>query len=419
MVIEKIIFDIAVIGGGPAGMMAAGRAAELGAKVALIEKNSKPGRKLLMTGNGRCNLTQAEYDTRRLVEKYGRNGKFLFSAFTTFGVRETLEFFHGRGLPTMTEDDGRIFPASERAGDVLNVLMGYTQSGGVTFLTGHAVAGLELDGSRITGARLADGSTINARSFIVCTGGKSYPATGSTGEGFDWLVELGHSITPLKPSLAPLTVKETWLREAEGASFADAELTIFQCGKKKAVVTGDGVFTRNGLSGPAALNASRDIGKLVESGEVTVTLDLLPAVNAAELDTRVRKVFGFNMNRLIRNIITELVTPKLAPVFMELADIDPETQVNKVSREQRLAFVKLIKGLTMTVTGIGGFDRAMVTQGGVSLKEVDSKTMRSKLIGNLFLAGEVLDIDGPTGGYNLQVCWSTGYVAGTNAAKGR
>lgn len=400
-------------------MTAAGRAAQLGAKVALIEKNAKPGRKLLMTGNGRCNLTQAEYDTRRLVEKYGRNGKFLFSAFTAFGVRETLDFFHGRGLPTRPEDDGRIFPASERAGDVLNVLMGYAQSGGVTFMTGHSVAGLEAENGRITGARLADGSTVNARSFIICTGGKSYPATGSTGEGFEWLKSLGHTITPLKPSLAPITVKETWLRDAEGASFAGAELTVYQGGKKKSTITGDGVFTRNGMSGPAALNASREIGALLESGEVTITLDLLPGISAAELDARVRKVFGFNMNRLIRNIITELITPKLAPVFMKLAGIDPETQVNKVSREQRIALVKHVKGLPMTVAGIGGFDRAMVTRGGVSLKEVDSKTMRSKVIENLYLAGEVLDIDGPTGGYNLQVCWSTGYVAGTHAAEGR
>jgi hypothetical protein len=411
------LFDIAVIGGGPAGMMAAGRAAELGASVVLIEKNAKPGRKLLMTGNGRCNLTQAEYDTRRLVEKYGRNGKFLFSAFTAFGVRETLDFFHDRGLATRPEDDGRIFPASEHAGDVLNVLMGYTQSGGVTFFTGHAVAGLEAEGGRIKAARLADGSVINARSFIICTGGKSYPATGSTGEGFEWLAKLGHTITPLKPSLAPITVKEAWLRDAEGASFAGAALTIYQSGKKKATVTGDGVFTRNGISGPAALNASRDIGELMESGEVTMTLDLLPGISTAELDNRVRKVFGFNMNRLIRNIITELVTPKLAPVFMKLAGIDPESQVNKVSREQRLALVKLVKGLPMTVAGVGGFDRAMVTRGGVSLKEVDSKTMRSKLTGNLFLAGEVLDIEGPTGGYNLQACWSTGYVAGTHAER--
>ncbi len=408
-------FDILVIGGGPAGMMAAGRAAELGASVVLIEKNAKPGRKLLMTGNGRCNLTQAEYDTRRLVEKYGRNGKFLFSAFTAFGVRDTLDFFHGRGLPTITEDDGRIFPATERAGDVLNILMGYTQSGGVTFFTEHPVTGLEVENGRIIGARLADGSVIYARNFIVCTGGKSYPATGSTGEGFEWLSTLGHTITPLKPSLAPVTVKETWLRDAEGASFAGAELTVYQSGKKKAAVTGDGVFTRNGISGPAALDASRDIGALLESGEVTITLDLLPAVSAAELDTRVRKLFGFNMNRLIRNIIIEIVTPKLAPVFMKLSGIDPETQVNKVSREQRLALVKLVKSMPMTVAGIGGFDRAMVTRGGVSLKEVDSKTMRSKVIENLYLAGEVLDIDGPTGGYNLQVCWSTGYVAGTHA----
>jgi len=410
------IFDVAVIGGGPAGMMAAGRAAESGARVVLIEKNSRPGRKLLLTGNGRCNLTNAEPDARRLVERYGREGKFLFSAFSVFGVAETLGFFERMGVSTKTEESNRVFPKSDRAQDVLSALLDYTKTGGVTLLTGSSVEGLEVSGGRVVCARLADGSHVAADSFIVCTGGRSYPKTGSTGEGFKWLKALGHTLTPQRPALTPVRVKETWVRDVEGASLTDAGLTAYLDGRNKFHVRGDAVFTRDGLSGPMVFDISGAIGGLMDTGTVTLSLDLIPDEGTDALDGRMQEMFALNQNRRIKNCISGFLTPKLAPTYMALAGIDGEERINKLTREERQGLVRFIKGAVLTVSGLGGFDRAMLTKGGVSLKEVDGKTMRSKVVENLFLAGEVLDLDGPTGGYNLQICWSTGYVAGKNAA---
>jgi len=406
--------DVAVIGGGPAGMMAAGRAAQLGASVVLIEKNRKLGLKLLMTGGGRCNLTQAEYDTRRLVEKYGKSGKFLFSAFTAFGVKDTMYFFGSRGLALKEEDGGRIFPAADRASDVQKALTDYMKAGNVKVLAGTAVTGIEKEGNRITKV-LTSGDDIIASNYIVCTGGKSYPSTGSTGEGFGWVKHLGHNVTKLTPALVPVTVREAWVREVEGASYSGV-LNVYQGGKKRASEAGEGVFTHSGLSGPAVLNLSKAIRALMDEGEVKLSLDLMPGVNIEGLDAKVQGIFKDNQNRLIRNCLALFVTPRLVPLVLKLAGMDGDMQVNKASRTGRQALVRTLKGMEMTVKSLGGFEKAMVTAGGVSLKEVDQRTMRSKVIENLYFAGEVLDIDGPTGGYNLQVCWSTGHAAGGYAA---
>jgi len=408
-------FDVAVIGGGPAGMIAAGRAAELGAKVVLIEKNDRPGRKLLMTGNGRCNLTHAEPDTRRLVERYGREGKFLFSPFSVFGVSEVVEFFRAQGVPTKVEEDGRVFPVSDKASDVLSALLDYMKKGGVKLKTGISVTGLENDGDRITKALYAGGE-IPADSFIVCTGGRSYPATGSTGEGYGWMKRLGHTVIAPAPSLVPVTVKEEWVKELEGASFQGTGIYLYQDGRKKAGCTGEGVFTRNGISGPSVLNLSKKLRELATVGEVKLVLDLMPDTDIAGLDARMVSMFKDNPNRLLKNSLGDMLSPKMLPLVMKLAGIPEDSVINGVQRDRRLALVKLVKGLEFTVRGLGGFEKAMVTSGGVSLKEIDSRTMRSKVIENLYLAGEIIDLDGPTGGYNLQICWSTGYVAGEYSA---
>lgn len=414
---NKTSHDVAVIGGGPAGMIAAGRAAELGARVVLIEGNPRPGRKLLMTGGGRCNLTNAGYDARTLAARFGKRGKFLMSAFTAFGVDATLGFFEERGLRTKVEAGGRVFPATDRAGDVLGVLLRYMARGGVTVMAGTRVSGLEAEAGRIVRARLADGGTVSAGNFIVCTGGRSYPKTGSDGSGLGWLASLGHTITPLTPALAPVIVSEPWVRELEGASLDGAALRAYQGGKVIAESSGEVVFTRKGISGPAALDLSGAVGELLGRGEVLLSIDLMPELDVAAVDAHLLDVFKQEQNRSTINCVSGLLTPKLAPAFIMLAGIEPDMRVNRISRSQRLALAGLIKALPFTVTGVGGFDRAMVTRGGVSLKEVDSKTMRSKLVENLFLAGEVLDLDGPSGGYNLQMCWSTGYVAGGAAGR--
>ena len=410
-----MVFDVAVIGGGPAGMMAAGRAAELGARVALIEGNTHPGRKLLSTGNGRCNLANATLDKSRLAEVYGANGKFLYSAFARFGTAETLEFFRRHSLRLKEEEGGKVFPASDRAADVLDCLLRYMEKGRVTLIAGERVHGLAREGDAVTRALLR-GREIEAASFIVCTGGRSFPATGSDGEAFGWLKGLGHTVTPLFPALSPITVEERWLREAEGASLRGIVLRAFQGGKKVAEEPGECMVTRDGLSGPAALNLSRKITGLT-GVEVKVQVDIRPNTPLDRLDAELVRTFRDSPNRLLRNILDELVPPKYVPVILGACGIGGEARANVVTRADRLRFAHALKGLELTLKGIKGFERAMVTRGGVALGEVDSRTMRSKLVRNLYFAGEALDLDGPTGGYNLQICWTTGWVAGESAAK--
>jgi len=404
-------FDVLVIGGGPAGMMAAGRAAEQGANVALVEKNRRPGTKLLMTGGGRCNLTNTSIRPESLVEHFGKPGRFLYPSVRMFGVPELAEFFGARGLTLNTEPGGRVFPETDRAKDVLRALLEYMREGGVKLVTGHAVTGFEKEANTITAARTPAG-LMRANSFILCTGGRSYPATGSTGEGYGFLERLGHAVVPPAPALTPIKVKEDWVRRVEGAGIADAVVSACSSGKKCASARGGVIFTGDGLSGPAALDMSASVGILMQSADVTLTLDLLPETAPDSMDAELVSLFDAHPNMLAKNIVERLVPPKLAPTLVTLAGLDPEMRLNKIPRKGRLSLGRLLKGLPLTVTGLHGFRRAMVTSGGVSLGEVDPKTMRSKLVDNLFIAGELLDITGPTGGYNLQVCWSTGYAAG-------
>jgi len=407
--------DIIVIGGGPAGMMAAGKAAESGARVLLIEKNSSPGKKLLLTGNGRCNLTNSRHDLHGLVKAYGPGGKFLYNALSRFGVEDTVRFFESRGLKTATEDRGRVLPASGRASDVLALLMEYMSETGVSVKTGVGVEGFKHEGGRITGVQ--SGSDIfSGRSYILCTGGKSYPKTGSTGEAFGWLETLGHTVTPLYPVIAPLTVREGWVKEIEGASLRGVIVSAYASGRKLASVTGDAVVTSNGLSGPTALDISRFLGG-VSPDEVTIRIDLMPKSDMDGLGRDIIDLISFTPNRKAKNFVAELLTPKLADTILMLAGIEGDSQLNAITKKQRMALCWQIKVLTLTLKGVAGFDRAMLTKGGVSLREIEPKTMRSKVIDNLYFAGEVMDLDGPTGGYNLQVCWSTGYVAGMSAAE--
>lgn len=408
--------DILVIGGGPAGMMAAGRAAELGANVALVEKNRRPGTKLLMTGGGRCNLTNASICPERLVEHFGKPGRFLYPSVRTFGVPDLTEFFGARGLTLNTGPGGRVFPETDSAKDVLRVLLGYMREGGVKLVTGHAVTGFEKEANTITAARTPAG-LIRASSFILCTGGRSFPATGSTGESYGFLESLGHTVVTPAPALTPIRVKEGWVRRVEGAGIADAVVSAWSSGKKCATASGGIIFTGDGLSGPAALDMSASVGELLKAGEVMLHIDLVPGTASENMDAELISLFDAHPNMLAKNIVERLVPPKLAPTVTALAGLDPEMRLNKVPRIGRLSLGRLLKRLPLTVSGLHGFRRAMVTSGGVPLNEVDPKTMRSKLVDNLFIAGELLDIIGPTGGYNLQICWSTGYAAGDAAGR--
>jgi len=410
------VFDVAVIGGGPAGMMASGRAAEAGAKVLLLEKNRSLGRKLLVTGKGRSNLTRAEFNFRELVKKYGREGDFLLFPLSVFGVKETIEFFNKKGLATKIERGKRVFPRSDSSRDVLRILLNYLKEGKVEIRTNSKVGKVIPDGNKIAKIILKGGQEFAARNYIIATGGKSFPGTGSTGDGYRWLEKLGHKIEKLRPALVPLRIKENWPKKAQGLSLKNVRLTVFQNNKKQDSRFGEMLFTHFGVSGPIVLNLSFKVGELLEKGEVKLVLDLKPALDFTTLDKRLQSDFAKYGNKLFKNSLDDLLPQKLIQVVVELSGINPVKKTNEITKEERRKLAKLLKTMEMQVIGLLGFGMAIITSGGVSLKEIDAKTMKSKLIDNLFLAGEIINLHGPTGGYNLQLCWSTGYLAGKSAA---
>ena len=418
---EKDKFEVAVIGAGPAGMMAAGKAAESGAKVILIEKNKKPGRKLLMTGKGRCNITNAEFNLRKLVENYGSNGKFLFHAFFIFGPKKVIDFFEKWGLKTKTERGNRVFPLSDRAEDVLNTLLDYLRKNGVKILTDSKVIAVDSQNRRIEKIIIKNNKGkkgIRAKNYIFATGGKSYPSTGSDGDGYIWTKNLGHRVEKISPALAPIRIKEGWVKNLQGLSLKNVEISAKIGDKKQFSQFGECVFTHFGISGPIILDISKRVGKLLTDGQkVKLSLDLKPALDFAKLDKRIQRDFIKYRNKSFKNCLNDLLPSKMIPVILKLSGLDLEKKANSITREERQGLVKLLKNLEMTATGVLGFNFAIVSSGGVSLKEIDDKTMKSKIIDNLFFAGEIIDVDGPTGGYNLQICWSTGYLAGESAAQ--
>jgi predicted Rossmann fold flavoprotein len=409
-------FDIAVIGGGPAGMMAAGRAAELGAKVVLIEKNEILGKKLLITGKGRCNFTHNEFDIRKFAEKFGRNGRFLYSALELFGVGEVIDFFESRGVKGKKEQGDRVFPEKGSAQDILNVLIKYLAEGKVHILLNSEVIGFKNEKEKISQVLLRD-RQISADKFIICAGGKAYPQTGSTGDGYRWAEQLGHTIIPPVPALNPVKTSEGWVKELQGLSLKNVSLKLFQNGKKQDERFGEMLFTHFGVSGPIVMDMSKKIGALLKNGPVKLILDLKPALDFKKLDKRIQRDFWEFKGRMFKNSLKGLLPLSMIPVIIKLSGIEPEKKVDYISREERNKLVHLLKELELTPTGLLGFKWSVVTSGGVALKEVNPNTMGSKKVENLYFAGEILDLDGPSGGYNLQVCWSTGYLAGQSAVK--
>lgn len=408
-------YDLAIIGGGPAGLMAAGCAGALGAKVILLEKNERLGVKLLMTGGGRCNITNDIESPRLLADRFGPSGRFLISAFSRYGVKEVKDFFISRGLKLKKEKDNQIFPASDKAADVLNILVDQIKETGGEIKTGTEVRKIICDGNRIDRLLLTGGGEVSAADYIIATGGQSYPATGSTGTAYSWLKELGHTVIAPRPALAPILIKESSVKELEGLSFSSVTLNLYQGSKKIAAVAGPIIFTALGLSGPAALNLSRYIDSADKEG-LFLTIDFLPDMNAVELDKQLKTIFPSG-KKSFKNSLTGLVPPRLSGLIGRLVLADKDKAANAVTKEERKKIVEALKSFRLTVSGVAGFGSAMVTSGGVSLSEVDSRTMRSKIITNLFFAGEILDLTGPTGGYNLQLSWSTGAAAAASTAR--
>jgi predicted Rossmann fold flavoprotein len=397
--------------------MSAGTAAQHGARVILLEKNNTLGKKLLITGGGRCNVTNAEQDVRTLLEKFKSDGKFLFSTFTQFAVAETLQFFNSRGMDTKTEPGLRVFPISDKSQSVLNVLLEYLREQHVTVLSHSPVSKLKTVENEISAVVLADGTEIKAKTFILATGGLSRPETGSTGDGFTWLKHIGHTI--IKPSFAlvPVAIKDEWVKKLQGVTIPSVKITILQDGQKQGVKKGKILFTHFGLSGPTVLNMSKDIGELLKYGDVTLSLDLFPASGHDKLNIQLQDFFKQQNKKKIKNCLGEMIPSALVPIVLELAGVDPEVPVHSITRDNRLKLITILKNLTMTVAGLLGADKAIVSSGGIDLTEVDFKTMSSRLYPNLYVVGDVLNIDRPSGGYSLQLCWTTGHVAGTHAGK--
>ncbi|MCJ7786666.1 aminoacetone oxidase family FAD-binding enzyme, partial [Patescibacteria group bacterium] len=350
-------FDVAVVGAGPAGMIAAGRAAELGARVILIEKNKKSGKKLLLTGKGRCNITNAEFNLRKLVENYGKNGKFLFHAFSVFGPKDVIDFFEKLGLKTKIERGKRVFPFSDKSEDVLKVLIEYLIKNKVNIIYNSEVIRIDYQNRKIKKLILKNREIV-AENYIFCTGGKSYSLTGSTGDGFKWSNDLGHHSKELSPALVPIKTKENWVRELQGLSLKNVEIRVFQKDKKERSEFGECLFTHFGLSGPIILDISKKVGELLKNGEVKLLLDLKPALDFAKLDKRVQRDFKKYQNKSFKNCLTDLLPCKLIPVIVKLSNIDSEKKVNNITREERQNLVKLLKNLEMTAEGLLGFDSA-------------------------------------------------------------
>jgi predicted Rossmann fold flavoprotein len=412
-----VTWDVIVIGGGPAGMIAAGRAAETKHRVLLLEKNEKLGTKLLLTGNGRCNLTNAKPTTRDFLIQLKQGGKFLFSPFSQFDIQETLKFFHKLGLETKEENENRIFPTTDKAQSVLDALITYMRKEGVVIKTGSEVIGFGKEKGNLASVKLKNGNTFFGKSFILATGGTSHPETGSTGEGFAWLKRMGHTIHEPNPMLVPIMTEDRWTRRVEGITLPHVKISALQRDKKIFTRAGKILFTEVGVSGPTIINMSKDIHELMKYGPVQISVDTTPTLDEGALNKKLQEIFHTEPKKQIKNSLKPFIPAGLTPIILELSHIPLETLNCEVKKDQRTALANTLKSLKMTVKGLLGAKKAIVAGGGVDMKEIDMKTMKSLIIPNLSLVGDVLDIERPSGGYSLQICWTTGYVAGTHAPK--
>lgn len=403
---------VVIIGGGAAGMFASIAAAECGHQVEVYEKNEKLGKKLFITGKGRCNITNA-CDMEGLFDAVRTNVKFLYSSFYGYTNEQVIEFFERIGVPTKVERGDRVFPVSDHSSDVICGLEREMNRLGVKVHLRTAVKKVVEKEGHFEKIVLGDDTEVYADACIVATGGLSYQSTGSTGDGFRFAQSLGHTVTECMPSLVPMECKEDWVTDLQGLSLRNVDVTILEGKKKLYEAFGEMLFTHYGVSGPLILSASSYVGKKLNAKELTLKIDLKPALSEEQLDHRVLREFEENQNRQFKNAIHKLFPSKLIPVMIGLSGIDPEKKVNVITKEERLGFVRLIKGLTITLTGLRDYNEAIITKGGIKIKEVDPGTMESKLVKGLHFAGEVLDLDAVTGGFNLQIAWSTAYAAGT------
>ncbi|MEG0913216.1 MAG: aminoacetone oxidase family FAD-binding enzyme [Oscillospiraceae bacterium] len=412
----KSRYDVCVVGGGAAGLMAALTAAERGLSVALIEKENRCGRKILITGKGRCNVTNS-CDTEQFLKKIRSGARFMYSSLTAFGSDDVIEFFEHCGVPLKTERGNRVYPVSDRACDIADALISECGRAGCEFIGGQAV-GLIIDESgKLGGVKLKSGAAVTAAAVIVATGGLSYPKTGSTGDGYAFAKQIGHRIVPAKPSLVPFECAGGEHLRMQGLSLKNVELKVKKGKKIYYREQGEMIFTHFGISGPLVLSASGAVVGEDLSG-MSFSIDLKPALDAETLDKRLLRDFSEKLNKEFKNALDELLPQKMIPVFIEHTGISPAQKVNSITAKQRAAVVETLKSFAVNVTGTRPIDEAVVTAGGIELSEIDPKTMMSKKLKNVYFAGEVLDADGYTGGFNLGIAFATGHAAGEHALEG-
>lgn len=405
-------YDVIVVGGGAAGLMAAGTALRAGKNVALLERNDRCARKVMITGKGRCNVTNA-VDINGLISAVPHGGKFLYSAFNRFSAEDTMRLFEELGVPLKIERGNRVFPVSDKAVDIVDALVRYAKN--AKRITGRAVELLIKNGA-VCGVRTEDGRCFEAGSVILATGGLSYPSTGSTGDGYAMAKAAGHTVQPLHPSLVPLEVQEGWVTALQGLALKNIAVSIYEQGKSKPVYTdfGELMFAHFGITGPTVLSASAHLNP-EKIGQYTVCIDLKPALDAKQLDQRILRDFAKYSNKGLKNAMTDLLPQRLIPIVIRCAGLHAELKVNQLARSQREGLVQTLKSLPLSVKKFRPVEEAIVTRGGVTTAEIHPSVMESKLCKNLFFAGEVMDVDAYTGGFNLQIAFSTGFLAGENA----
>lgn len=405
---EKVI----IIGGGAAGLIAGAQAAVRGKSVTIVEKMPRPARKVMITGKGRCNVTNACFDLEDLIANVPTNPRFLYSAFSAFMPYDTISFFEDMGVPLKTERGNRVFPVSDKAVDIVDALVENAVKSGVDIIQGTARS-FKLEDNRISAVVLENGDVLSCDSVAICTGGKSYPTTGSTGDGYQLALSVGHNITRLEPSLIPLVCSNNFVTKLMGLSLKNVSVTVYDGDKRIFSDFGEMLFTHFGVSGPIILSASSHMRRPDEH-KYTLSIDFKPALDEKTLDKRIQRDFAENTNKDFINSLSALLPNKLIPVVVQLSGIAPSTKCNQITREQRQAFVSLLKDFRLNVTGFRPIEEAIITSGGINVKEIDPKTMQSKIIDNLYFAGEVIDVDAYTGGFNLQIAFSTGYLCGQN-----
>lgn len=404
--------SIVVIGGGASGMMAAIKAAERGNRVTLLERNEKLGKKVFITGKGRCNVTTNK-DVEEIIKNIPGNGNFMYSALYTFTNYDLMQMIEAKGIKLKVERGDRVFPESDKSSDIIRCFERYLEDYRVNIRFNTRVLEIHTENGEVKGVKTCDGDYIPADAVILATGGKSYPLTGSTGDGYTIAEKLGHKITDIKPSLVPLVVKEEWIRDLMGLSLKNVSVSMKHKGREIFSDFGEMLFTHFGISGPIIISGSRYALDYLPK-EIDVYVDLKPALDHGELDKRILRDFEAVKNKHFKNSLDELLPKKMIPVIINLSEIDPEKPVNSITREERMGLIKLIKEFKVTVIDTRPIDEAIITRGGVSVREVNPSTMESKIINGLYIVGELLDVDALTGGFNLQVAFSTGYCAGVN-----